>query len=115
MSFWATYLDDLNRIDIRKWQREGVIDPGNQFFKFWRNGGGIFVNVDQQLKSVRLDTDRNGVRCQTLPLEWTKCNFGGYQPWFNCPDCRRRAAKLYFRHSRFVCRKCCRLIYRSQG
>ena len=35
-----------------------------------------------------------------IPLEYTECNFGGYQPWFRCPGvvdgeaCGRRCRKL---------------------
>jgi hypothetical protein len=36
-----------------------------------------------------------------VPLEYTKCNFGGVRPWFRCPgvvdgeECNRRVGKLY--------------------
>ncbi len=115
MSIWAEYLDDLHRVDIRRWRREGVICPGSQFSRYWRNGSGIFAHVDEELDSIRLDVHDSGVRYQTLPLEWTECNFGGARPWFKCPQCRRRSAKLYRRYTRFVCRTCCQLIYRSQA
>lgn len=52
----------------------------------------------------------------TVPIEWTSCNFGGERPWFRCPRCDDRVAKLYKtpRDDRYICRECGDLIYTSQ-
>ena len=46
----------------------------------------------------------------------TPCHYGGSRPWFLCPNCGRRAGKLYLplggRH--FLCRRCYDLGYESQ-
>jgi hypothetical protein len=44
------------------------------------------------------------------------CHYGGSRPWFLCPNCGRRAGKLYLplggRH--FLCRRCYDLAYHCQ-
>lgn len=50
--------------------------------------------------------------CQ-VDLDWTPCHFGGRRPWFRCPECGRRAGRLYG-GGRFVCRKCAGFRYESQ-
>lgn len=52
----------------------------------------------------------------TIPLEYTPANLGGERPWFSCPDCGTRRAKLYKppAHDRFLCRECHDLLYDSQ-
>jgi hypothetical protein len=48
-----------------------------------------------------------GITRQVVYLHSTDCRFGGQRWWFNCPECGRRCAKLYFRrHSLFLCRRC---------
>ena len=37
---------------------------------------------------------------QTVKLAWTNCHFGNKRPWFRCPQCDRRCAKL-INHVRF--------------
>lgn len=45
-------------------------------------------------------------------VTWTPCNYGGWRPWFVCPDCGQRVALLYV--PGLVCRKCAGLAYRTQ-
>ena len=53
---------------------------------------------------------------ETVPLEWTPCNFGGGRPWFLCPGagCGQRVAVLYGPGRYFLCRHCYDLGYESQ-
>lgn len=51
---------------------------------------------------------------QKVCLDRTPVHFGGRRLWFRCPRCQRRCRILYG-GSRFYCRKCYRLKYRSQG
>ncbi len=53
----------------------------------------------------------------SLSLDRTRCNFGGYRPWFICPQCGQRCAVVYFgaRGGRYACRKCLRLAYLSEA
>lgn len=46
-------------------------------------------------------------------ITWTSCHLGGQRPWFECPGCERRVAKLYGSIV-FACRRCLQLNYRSQ-
>lgn len=46
-------------------------------------------------------------------LTWTNCNYGGRRPWFLCPKCNRRVAKVYLRYNIFLCRHCHDLTYTS--
>jgi len=48
-----------------------------------------------------------------VPITWTTCHLGGHRPWFECPGCERRVAKLYGSIV-FACRRCLQLNYRSQ-
>ena len=50
----------------------------------------------------------------SVQLTWTPCHFGGRRPWFVCPGCGRRVAKLYLRGKYFLCRRCHNLAYKSQ-
>ena len=51
-------------------------------------------------------------------LDYTECNFGGFRPWFQCPNCSDRVAKLHMPPSqsenRFACRECYELGYVSR-
>ena len=51
-----------------------------------------------------------------LTVTATRPHFGGIRQWFRCPQCGRRVRKLYCRepHSGLACRRCLRLLYRSQ-
>ncbi|HET8629898.1 MAG TPA: hypothetical protein VFL91_20955, partial [Thermomicrobiales bacterium] len=53
-------------------------------------------------------------RHAALDLAWTDCHYGGRRPWFVCPGCGRRAAVLYLGGAGWRCRRCERLVYRSQ-
>lgn len=44
----------------------------------------------------------------------TRCHFGGYREWFECPGCERRSGVLYLHENEFRCRKCLNLTYFSQ-
>ena len=51
----------------------------------------------------------------TILFDYTGCHLGGVRPWFNCPRCRDRVAKLYMPPTsfRFKCRECHDLAYYS--
>jgi hypothetical protein len=50
----------------------------------------------------------------TVELDWTFCQYGGARPWFQCPECDRRAGVLYLAQRGPRCRRCLGLAYRSQ-
>ena len=58
---------------------------------------------------------------ETVRIVRVTCRFGGCRPYFRCPGvvdgiaCERRVAKLYGAGRYFLCRRCYRLAYDSQG
>ena len=63
--------------------------------------------------SVQIEFPSGGV--QSIAVVWSWCHFGGGRPWFTCPHCRRRCAKLYCnRGSYSACRVCYELRYAIQ-
>ena len=53
-------------------------------------------------------------QCNAITLVRTKCNYGGYREWLECPRCKKRAGVLYLHEDDFACRKCLDLRYWSQ-
>jgi len=110
-------------LDVRRWQRDGLLTPGRAFNWRWTVNGidaasiDIQTEVDRVILSYR--TRSNGGEWQPVEypvtLEWTPCNFGGQRPWFRCPvrACGRRVAIL-FGGSIFACRHCHKLAYECQ-
>ena len=115
--------DDYRQLDVRRLQRDGLLQPGNSFSWSWsRNGQTIAdimvrTEVDRVMLSYR--HRRNGGEWKNedyaVLLDWTACTYGGRRAWFLCPaaGCGRRVAKLYG-GAIFACRHCYRLAYRSQ-
>ena len=77
--------------------------PERVIFSYRHRGGGF---TGGEWEDVR----------ETVPLEWTPCNFGGERPWFSCPGvgCGRRVAVLYGPGRYFLCRHCYDLTYESR-
>jgi hypothetical protein len=102
-------VEDCRSIDVRRWKREGYLDPGNRFLWAWYEDDESVASIGVRTldKGVELsytqgpEGSREDVR-YTVPLTWTECNFGGRRPWFVCPGvvnghyyCGRRVARLY--------------------
>lgn len=49
-----------------------------------------------------------------MMITWTACHFGGTRAYFVCPKCLNKCSIIYAGGSRFECRKCKGLAYRSQ-
>ncbi len=49
-----------------------------------------------------------------ISLLRTRCHFGSYREWFECPGCSRRSGVLYRHNGEFRCRRCLGLAYFSQ-
>jgi hypothetical protein len=105
-----------NAIDVRRWQRDGLLTPGKRFESSWTRNGrdngaiSVIVNTDSVSLIYRHggDTDMN----YPVRIEWTPCNYGGQRAWWQCPCCGRRVALLYS-GKKFACRQCHRLDYAS--
>jgi hypothetical protein len=109
-------LDSCIRIDVNSFIRTGLLTPDYGFIMPWKSRHGtlsscVTVHVDRLI----LHTSREGIetRQQDVRLVWQRCNYGGQRPWFICPLCSRRVAKLFW-WGAFMCRRCTGLKYQSQ-
>ena len=109
-------------LDIRRFAREGWLRPQTRFEWTWRNKDGhiksairvvvlenivVLSYVLRPWQEARRVSDR-------IPLTWSVVHPGGKRPWFTCPGCQRRCAKLYLVGEVFRCRGCHGLVYPSQ-
>lgn len=112
--------DDLLRLDVRKLQRAGVLQPGCCGGWQWALRGGrkasIAIESSESSIGLRYTSTRNGQRKDYDYQVWlsrSSCNFGGDRVWFVCPSCGRRVAVL-FGGAVYACRHCHQLAYESQ-
>lgn len=66
------------------------------------------------IRQDRLHVLVNKELAATVEIEWTRCAYGGQRPWFLCPGCGTRRAKLHFVRDEWTCRTCSNLRYESQ-
>ncbi|MFO1351536.1 MAG: hypothetical protein U1F68_13065 [Gammaproteobacteria bacterium] len=114
---------DYRRLDVRRWQRDGLLEPGRWFRWQWMQDNKIIASIDVQAEAghvvLRYRHRRGDQEWQDeeypVRLVWTPCTYGGKRAWFLCPalGCRRRVAILYG-GAIFACRHCYRLAYPSQ-
>jgi hypothetical protein len=115
--------DDYRSIDIRCWNRYGLLKTNNSFMWQWSHNGEVVASIRVRTESSRVIlTYRHRRDCEDwndesypVYLDWSSCNFGGRRHWFLCPaqGCSRRVAILYS-GGIFACRHCHRLAYKSQ-
>lgn len=115
--------DKMNELDVRQLARAGRLSPGQFFGWGWTRRGRKVASVDIQscaghvILSYRTRSSNADWQEMNYPvrLTWTPCNYGGERAWWICPvaGCGRRVAIL-FGGSRYACRQCHRLAYRSQ-
>lgn len=62
------------------------------------------------------ESDKISDYSEIIPVDFTKCNFGGKRFWFICRDCNTLHQKLYMRPDTrfFLCIKCLSLTYESR-
>lgn len=114
-------LEDLRSIDVRDWARRGLLRPGSWFTWrwYWRDKemGNIGVRAlhDEVVLSYTAGSgeERQEIE-ERIWLSSSETPFNGCRPWFLCPRCSRRIAKLYLLGRRFMCRQCTGLAYASQ-
>ena len=112
---------ELNQLDVRRLQREGLLKPGKKFSRQWTLGNKTIttINVHTEKNKITLShkqrSNGNEWRDKIYPiyLDWTWCNFGNWRAWFLCPGCGRRVAILYG-GATFACRHCYKLAYPCQ-
>jgi hypothetical protein len=118
--------DECHSVDVRHLHRNGLLRTGRSFSLRWsragRQTGSIGGATHDDGRVTFFYPHRRGMGGEwedvkeTVPLEWTACNFGGERPWFLCPGagCGRRVALLYGPGRYFLCRYCYDLSYESQ-
>jgi hypothetical protein len=114
---------DMQALDVRKVQREGLLKPGYSCGWQWSRNGETIASINLKVDTDRVTLDYrnrpNGGEWQTMNypvrLVWTPCHYGGQRAWWLCPavGCGRRVAVLYG-GSVFACRHCQQLAYKSQ-
>lgn len=115
--------DDYRSIDVRRWNRAGLLEPRESFGWQWSRNGKVVASirvraeVDHVILTYRHRSGSEDWRNERYPvyLNRTPCNLGGQRPWFLCParGCGRRVAILYG-GGIFACRHCHQLAYPSQ-
>jgi hypothetical protein len=115
---------DRQCIDIQRWHRKKLLEPGKVFIQEWKNTDlsviSINVEVKQDLLVLRYGArplgdqskQRNDIQ-ERVGLSFSSCNYGGRRPWFICPmpECDRRVTVLYLEGMNFICRVCASLTY----
>lgn len=116
---WKAKAEHCRSIDVRRFAAENMLRDGAWTWQ-WRDPdtaevqSSITVYGRQDCITLSFTIDGTRVRNE-LPIIRTACNYGGSRPWFACPCCGRRVAKLFLRAQRFACRHCQRLSYASQS
>jgi hypothetical protein len=121
----ANVTEDYCHIDIRRWQREGLLVPGNYINWQWSRHGEKIASIGAKIESgyLRLIYNYRASNADNwepldypIQLQTTPCNYGGVRYWFTCPavGCGRRVAILYSGGKYYACRQCYQLAYQSQ-
>lgn len=120
----ADSTDDYRSLDVRRWQRDGLLKPTGRAFSWqWTRHGETVASIQVRAEADRVILDyrhRSGGndwkdKNYSVQLDWTPCTYGGRRAWFLCPasGCGRRVAILYC-GGIFACRHCYQLAYPSQ-
>ena len=93
-----TTVEECRSLDVRKLDRQGLLEPGYRFTSSWSRAGrqiasigGVVLGSSRPERVVLLFSHRNGPSAEwedvqePVKLDWTPCNFGGERPWFLCP------------------------------
>jgi hypothetical protein len=121
--------ESCRSIDVRRWNREGLLQEGRHFPCSWTYAGkpcgSISVRTEEDAV-VLVFSSRRSPDSEWKPVEqrvsitWTACHFSGRRAWFRCPVysngryCGRRVALFYGAGDLFACRHCYGLAYASQ-
>jgi hypothetical protein len=114
-------IESYRALDVRALHRGGVLVVGWSGKWHWLRNGEIHASIGVTVESlIRLRLSYQATawgqveaKNYPVPVVWTPCHLGGCRPWFSCPCCGRRVAKLYG-GAVFACRHCWRLNYASQ-
>ncbi len=109
---------NMNRIDVRRLQRDGYLKDGMAYDWAWKDDqGNVTSSISMRIHGggVRFDYRMGEHRVsQHVSTTATACHYGGDRVWFICPCCNRRCAHVYIGRQ-VACRTCHRLKYQSQS
>lgn len=98
-------------LDAMELHRLGAFGERTKSFPFM----GVTANRWQLIwRSAAWPADRPSI---TVAVEWSRCYFGGFRPWFVCKcGSARRVGRLYYgkNFNHIGCRHCLDLRYTSQ-
>jgi hypothetical protein len=110
-----------NSIDVREPHRAGALVVGTQSEMHAGEQFSLGMGAETDRVVFRYAVGREREEAwqtitETVPISWTRCNYGGQRPWFQCPRCAHRVAILYMTlpFARLRCRRCAHLSYSSQ-
>ena len=120
--------ENYKSIDVRQWDREGLLHAGRSFTYTWTCGDtqsgtiGVRTRWDGVVLTYTIRPAQGSPKAieQFVPITQTDCRLGGERPWFICSArsggnyCGRRVAVLYGAGELFACRHCNGLAYASQ-
>jgi len=106
------FLDDFDT--QTKCGGEGVAVTAVSQRRFAHRLQSVDVNGMYSAGALARDSCRLDASGQSARIEWQECTLGGSRPWFLCPECGRRAGKLYELDGAYACRICHHVVYRSQ-
>lgn len=122
--FGADCTEDYRSIDVRRWQRDGLLVPGQYFSWRWSLNDESIASISVKIETGQMrliyNHRSNGSDWENMEypvfLQTTSCHYGGARYWFTCPavGCSRRVAVLYLGGKIFACRHCYQLAYRCQ-
>ena len=117
-----TITDRCLSMDINEISKYSKLRHGYEGTITWTSSMGKETKVDIRIEqqSIELDYVVNSRNDQgninyAIQLTFTSCNYGSRRPWFSCPVCGKRVAKLYLNGKYFLCRHCHNLAYVSQS
>ena len=119
-----TTCEEAKRIDIRFLRKQNMLRPNTSGSLSWNIGGEPSGNISYTMyentmvlnfRFRRYDDDEWESVQQVIWFDRTPCHYGGIRKWFSCPECDQRVAVLYLVDTLFMCRRCNRLPYASQG
>src|SRR5687767_11378419 len=111
------YVEDALPMDVRYLHRQGILEPGYHGTITWSYNEqpvfGVAVQTGANSITLRISLE-DRERCLVIRIDHTPCTYGGWRPWFLCPECYRRCGLLYAVEAQFACRLCHGLPYHSQ-
>ena len=117
--------EDCRSLDVRQFQRDGLLDNGKSFGWNWTRNGEKMASIQVRAEIGRLILEYRHQHGEgewksvnyPVKIGWTPCNYGGLRAWSYCPasGCGRRVAKIFLGSAGiFACRHCYKLAYASQ-